>query len=332
MSYNNIKVAVTGGTGCLGSPLVEKLVKDGIFVKLLTLTNDSHFSYSDNKIEIIIGDINCSDALDKLCKNCSVIFHLAGAVHVDKVTKTEEQKFFRVNLEGTKNLLKASEKNGVKRVVFFSTVGVYGHDADFSGDELSVCKPNSAYAMSKYQAEQLILNGSSGSDLEGVVLRLPVAYGPLDKGNMAKLIKTIRDRLFFYFGDGNCLRSMISSRNAAEAAVKAAFIPRAANEIFCITDGQDYTTNEIVGCVCRILRINREPYHVPVFLANLLGKMGDVLRKYLYVPVPIDSDRVRKLSRPLTFSCEKAKRVLGYKPVETLEHGLLREAQWLETL
>ena len=88
---------------------------------------------------------------------------------------------------------------------------------------------------------------------EGVVLRFPVVYGPLDRGNVAALIKAVRKKQFFFFGDGSCLRSMISSRNAAEAAVRAAIEPKAANEIFCVTDGRDYTMNELVDCICGAL-------------------------------------------------------------------------------
>jgi len=170
--------------------------------------------------------------LNTLCIDCDIVFHLAGKVHSVPETKEEEKEFFRVNMEGTRNLLEAAKKNKVKRVVFYSTVGVYGKDADFHGDELSPCWPGSVYAKSKYQAEQLVLTSSNDGGPEGVVLRFPVVYGPLDRGNIAKLIKAVQSKLFFYFGDGNCLRSMISSGNAAEAAVRAAFEPKAANEVF----------------------------------------------------------------------------------------------------
>jgi nucleoside-diphosphate-sugar epimerase len=324
-----MRVAVTGGTGCLGRPLVERLIAGDAYLKLLTLPNDPSLSYPDNKVEIITGDLNSPDALNLLSLDCDVVFHLAGMVHTVPGTEEEEQEFFRVNVEGTRNLLEAAKKNRVKRVVFYSTVGVYGKDADFHGDELSPCKPSSVYAKSKYQAEQLVLNGSNDGGPEGTVLRFPVVYGPLDRGNVAKLIKAIHSRLFFYFGDGNCLRSMISSRNTAEAAIRAAFEPKAASEVFCVTDGRDYTMNELVDCICGVLGISKRPYHVPVLLADLAGRFGDVLRKWTHIPFPIDSDRVRKLSRPLTFSCEKAKEVLGYDPVEALEEGIRGEVEWL---
>jgi len=323
-----MKFAVTGGTGCLGQPLVERLIADGAYLKLLTLPNDPSSNYPDNKVEIITGDLNSPDALDRLCMDCDIVFHLAGMVHSVPRTKEKEGEFFRVNVEGTRNLLEAARKNKVKRVVFYSTVGIYGKDSDFHGDELSLCQPGSVYAKSKYEAEQLVLGARDNWGLEGVVLRFPVVYGPLDRGNVARLIKAVKKKQFFYFGDGNCLRSMISSKNAAAAAVRAAFEPRAANEVFCVTDGRDYTMNELVDCIRRALDTGWRPWHVPVKIAEFGGKIGDLVKKAGIV-LPIDSGRVRKLSRPLTFSCEKAKRVLGYEAVETLEEGIRREVEWM---
>ena len=324
-----MRVAVTGGTGCLGRPLVEKLIKGGSHLKLLVLPNDPSITSVDKKVEMISEDLNAPDALDRLCMDCDVVFHLAGKVHSVPGTREEEEVFFRVNVEGTRHLLKAAKKNRVKRVVFYSSVGVYGKNADFHGDELSPCRPSTVYAESKYLAEQLVLNSFNDGGPEGVVLRFPVVYGPLDRGNVAALIKAVRRKHFFYFGTGNCLRSMISSKNAAEAAVRAAIEPKAANEVFCVTDGRDHTMNELVDSICHALGTSWKPYHVPVLLADLAGRFGDVLRKWAHVPVPIDSDRVRKLSRPLTFSCEKTKEVLGYVPVETLRTGIRKEVEWL---
>lgn len=325
-----MKVAITGGSGCLGRPLVERLIADGACVKLLTLPNDFSLDCPDNKVEIITGDLNSPDALDQLCLERDVVFHLAGKVHSVPGTKAEEEDFFRVNVEGTRNLLEAAKKNGVKRVVFYSTVGVYGKDADFHGDELSPCQPGSVYAKNKFQAEQLVLNSSNDGGPKGVVLRFPVVYGPLDRGNVAKLIKAIHNRLFFYFGDGSCLRSMISSKNAAEAAIKAALEPKAANEVFCVTDGHDYTLCELIDTISKAMDMTWRPMHIPLMISNLAGRCGDLINKYAHVPFPINSERVRKLSGSLTFSCGKAERVFGYQGIETLEDGINREVDWLK--
>jgi len=92
-------------------------------------------------------------------------------------------------------------------------------------------------------------------------------------------------------------------------------------EVFCVIDGRDYTMNELVDYICGALGMNWRPWHVPVKIAELAGKIGGLVEKGVGIELPIDSDRVRKLSRPLTFSCEKAKRVLGYEAVETIEEG-----------
>lgn len=324
-----MNIAVTGGTGCLGQPLVEKLVTDGAYPKLLALPNDLSLTDLDKKVEIIIGNLNSPQALDLLTRDCDVVFHLAGIVHTVPGTKDEEQKFYQVNVEGTRNLLEAAKKNRVKRVVFYSTVGVYGEDADFHGDEFSPCRPGTVYAKSKYLAEQLVLNSSNAGGPEGVVLRFPVVYGPFDRGNVAKLIKAVHAKFFFFFGDGNCLRSMISSKNTAVAAIKAAFTPHASNQVFCVTDGHDYKLNELVNSICYTFNTSWRPFHVPVSIAKVAGKFGDLLEKSGYISSPINSAKIRKLSSSLTFSCEKAKKALGYEPVETLMEGISKEIQWL---
>jgi len=123
---------------------------------------------------------------------------------------------------------------------------------------------------------------------------------------------------------------MISSKNTAEAAIKAAFEPKSTNEIFCVTDSQDYTLKELVDTICVALKNDWQPFHVPLSIGRAIGRIGDSIEKLLHLPSPINSDKVRKLSSSLTFSCEKAKQILGYEPKETLIEGILREVEWLK--
>ena len=324
-------MGVTGGTGCLGLPLIKRFTDIGLKIKLLTLPDDPHKSLVPKNVKIIVGDILCLETLRSFTRNCDIVFHLAAKVHANAKCKKEEKSFYDINVEGTRLLLQTASSKKVKRIIFFSTVGIYGKDADFYGNELSPCKPTSVYARSKYLAEQLVLDAHKNGGPEGVVLRFPVVYGPLDRGNMAGLIKAIYHKQFFYFGDGKAYRSMISSENTAEAALRAAFEPRAANQIFCATDGRDYTMREVVEAICEALDTDWRPCHVPLFIAKILGKSGDLIERLACTTMPINSDRVRKLSRPLTFSCDKAKRILKYEPIETLQAGIFKEVKWLLT-
>ncbi len=327
-----MKVAVTGGTGCLGQPLVHKLINEGIDIQLLALPQDPEIMSFEGEVSIINGNINSHKTLDLLTEGCEIVFHLAGKVPSVPKTKYEEQDYYKVNVEGTRSLLEAASANKVKRIVFYSTVGVYGKDADFHGDELSQCKPVSVYAKSKYQAEKLVLNAYKNGGPEGIVLRFPVVYGPLDNGNVAHLIRTIKKKQFVYFGSTLNLRGMISSENAAEAAYLAATKPKAANQIYCVTDGVDYTMKYLVETICKGLDTSWRPIQIPSVLGKSMGIIGDILERLLHRPMPINSDRVRKLSRPLTFSCSKIQKELGYQPVKSLQDGINDEIRWLRSV
>lgn len=327
-----MKVAITGATGCLGQPVVEKLVERCEGVRALALPNDTTIKKFEKRVNVVIGSVNSDQALQVLTKDCDIVFHLAGRVHSVPGNREEEKEFYEVNVNGTKSVLDAAAINKVKRVIFYSTVGVYGKDADFHGDELSPCMPESIYAKSKYEAEWLIRNSHKGGGPEGVVLRLPVAYGPLDRGNVASLIRAVHVNRFFYFGDGKAERSMISSANAAEAALKAALNPSAANEVFCVTDGADRSVRDLVETICSALGKSWRPHEIPISLAEWMGKFGSLIEGSLRTQLPINSATVRKLSRPLTFSCEKAQRMLGYSPRESLAEGIKKEVDWLKTV
>jgi nucleoside-diphosphate-sugar epimerase len=327
-----LKTAVTGGTGCLGQALLKQLTKSGFDIQLLVLPQELGCNPVDKntKIKIVAGDTNSIEALIELTKDCEAVFHLAGKVHSRSRSTTQANDFFRINTEGTRALIYAAAKNRVRRIVFYSTVGVYGKIADFHGDEQSPCNPLDSYAKSKYAAEQLILNSIKEKGPEGVVLRFPVAYGPLDRGNVAKLIASIYHKFFVYFGEGDCLRSMISSENTAGAAIQAALQPEAANQIFCVTDGRDVTLSELVDSICQAFDRSWRPAHIPLAIAEVAGKFGDLIEKIGHISSPMNSDQVQKLTKPLTFSCEKAKQILHYKPTGSLYEGISKEIDWLK--
>jgi nucleoside-diphosphate-sugar epimerase len=325
-----LKVAVTGGTGCLGQALLKELTKSGFDIHLLVLPQEFRNNPVDINTKIVAGDTNSIEALTALTKDCEAVFHLAGKVH-SKPRRTQQQNdFFRINTEGTRTLIRAAKINKVKRIVFYSTVGVFGKIADFHGDEESSCNPLDAYAKSKYAAEQLVLNSFKETGPEGVVLRFPVAYGPFDRGNVANLIAAIYHKFFVYFGKGDCLRSMISSENTAGAAIKAALQPEAANQIFCVTDDCDYSLNELVESICQALDRSWRPPHISLALAEVVGKLGDLIEKVGNISLPMNSNQVKKLTKPLTFSCEKAKQILHYKPIGSLEENISKEVYWLK--
>ena len=327
-----MKVAITGGTGCLGQPLLNKLINSGIDIQLLVLPHDQAKNSLSKKIRIIYGDLSSFDALKSLTRECEIVFHLAGKVHSIPKSKYEEQEFFRVNVEGTRNLLRVSKFNKVKRVIFYSTVGVYGKDANFHGDELSQCRPVYVYAKTKYLSEQLVLNAYKNGGPSGTVFRFPVVYGPLDRGNVARLINAVKKKRIVYFGSADYLRSMISSVNTAEAAYISAINSKAINKLFCVTDGVDYTINQLIETICKGLEMSWRPNRIPLSLGKCMGIIGDIFERISNRTMPINSSRFRKLSTSLTFSCDRIKEQIGYRPVKSFQEGIKDEIRWLRTV
>lgn len=319
-------VAITGGTGCLGQPLFRKLHSVGCSVRLLVPTEE-HVSESIRGAQIVRGDINNAVAISRLLEGVDVVFHLAAKVHDFEGRVNSE--FERVNIDGTRLLLRQAGAAGVKRLVMYSTVGVYGKDGDFRGDEQSPCQPQTPYSISKHSAEQMVLSTARGAGPEGVVLRFPVAYGELDRGNMFRMIDAIRRHRFVVFGSGLNVRSMISAVNASEAAVLAGFMPNCAGKVYCVTDGVDYTFNQLVDSISKCLSTSWRPPKIPLVLANAIGKVGDIYSGAVGRPAPFGMATVRKLSTNLTFSCERIKRELGYMPIQSLAEGIAQEVKWI---
>ncbi|MBN1183763.1 MAG: NAD-dependent epimerase/dehydratase family protein [Bacteroidales bacterium] len=325
-----MKIAITGGTGCLGHPLLERLIDHGHDIRLLVLPNEPIREFIKQNVTIVRGVLSSKNDLNYLTKECEVVFHLAGKVHSVPKTQKEEDEFFRINVQGTENIIRASNENKIKRIIFYSTVGVYGRDADFHGDEFSKCNPTNVYAKSKYLAEQLVLKNSLNGGSEGVVLRFPVVYGVGDRGNVAKLIDAVRKKYFVFLGKGDAKRSMISAKNTAKAAVLAAIEPEASSQVFCVTDGKDYSINQLIESICISLNTNWRPIHIPILIANGIGKIADLFERHFNVDFPINSSKVKKLSHSLTFSCEKVKQILKFTPDENLQEGISREVEWLK--
>jgi nucleoside-diphosphate-sugar epimerase len=324
-----MKLAVTGGSGCLGQALIGKLLSNSHSINTLTVKGDKSLTIKNPLLHVIGGDLEDDCALADLLDRSEALFHLAAKVH-DAHGRRED--FARINYEGTKRIVDLALRCGVKKIVYYSTVAVYGkisHDDKF--DEASPCAPEAGYGESKHNGEKYLLSLAERGMVDAVVFRLPMVYGAYDKGNVRRLIGAIAKKRFAYFGDGLAKRSMVCSGNVAEAACLAATKECGeGGEVFCVTDGEDHTIVDLVEAICEGLGTDWRPAHVPQWVADAAGRCGDMLKPVLGKRVPIDSDQVKKLSSSLTFSCEKIKRRLGYRPVVGLKEGIRLEIEWMK--
>lgn len=283
-----MKILITGASGFLGAIIADLLSKNHELIRL----------GKSNKNEIAI---DLSEEIPTL-PNVDLIVHAAGKAHTIPKTQEEGAEFFKINVEGTKNLLKAV-KSPPKQMILISTVAVYGDEFGEGIDESSPLKGISPYARSKIQAEEIWENWANSHQVNFLILRLPLIAGSNPPGNLGAMIKAIKKGYYFRIGKGNARKSMVLATDVAR------FIPSWENKkgIFNLTDGVHPTLSDLDDFLCQ--KMGRKCVSIPELPIKYLGKLGDVIPFF-----PINSYRIKKLSSSLTFSDTKAKSELGWSP------------------
>lgn len=300
-------VLITGATGAVGPGIVHAFHEAGYRVRTLSLDAPQSGLLPD-EADIRIGDVTDSSAVRSAMRGVDVVLHLAALLHIVNPPPALRDQYERVNVGGTSTVVEAAVKAGVKRVVLFSTIAVYGSSSGQVLTEDSAPRPDTFYAQTKLAAEKVIMQArrSDGQPL-GVVLRLGAVYGPLIKGNYQRLLKSLARGRFIPIGDGRNRRSLVYDRDVARAALLVAQHPNAAGGVFNVTDGQFHTLSEIVMEMCAAL--GRKPPRVslpvgPIRLAaglledsaRLIGRTSPIVRATIdkYVEdVAVDSQRIQ---------------------------------------
>jgi nucleoside-diphosphate-sugar epimerase len=309
---------VTGATGGIGSSLCERLSTEGWRVVALARpeSQTSHIENLDG-LTLVTCDLLNEARLGELMQGCDAVFHLAAMVHVQ--AHVAESALRRINVDGTRAVVSAARAARVPAFVFFSTVAVYPEREEML-DESSPVAPATSYGVTKLAAETLVLQARDV--MRVTVLRLPVVYGPRDRGNMRRLIEAIANRRFFVPGSGENVKTMVAVDNVVEAALLVASHPRAAGQVYLVTDARPSTLFEIVSAVSIGLGMRRTPRKVPLAALMAAGWFADALRGVLGVTLPVSGDQVRKLASNTRYSGERIRRDLGFKPRVGLEEGI----------
>ena len=313
-------VLVTGAAGCIGTALTRRLSRTGFHVQALVRDRRQAGHLLDyGGVDLIEGDLDSIDLLNEAVSGCDLVYHAAARVHAP--SGTPETEFTRANVDGTRHLVEAAVKNGVRSFVFFSTVAVYPEKDDVQ-DELSHTEPHTPYGASKLAAEGLVLKAGIESGLKSTVLRLPVVYGPRDRGNVAKLIQAIRNGSFFIVGNGENLKSMIAVGNVVDAAMLAVDEEKARGEIYNVCDSRPYSQREIAETIAELLGRSKNFFTLPLFWVHNAGRLADTVNAITGISLPLTADLVRKLAANTIFSSAKIERELGFKPRISLREGL----------
>jgi UDP-glucose 4-epimerase len=312
----NKTALVTGATGVIGPVLIRRLLRDGYHVRAL-IRRESEYGVLPEDVDIRLGDLTDGHVAQEAAVGVDVIFHLAAKLHLDHQGPADEDVYKVVNVEGTRHIAEAARINEVRRLIFFSTINVYGPgEAGLVFDEDSPLHPDSWYAQTKARAEEIILNGSPA-----VVLRLAAVYGPGMKGNYPRLLEALRRGFFPMIGDGRNRRTLVFIGDVCQAARLAAEHPEAVGQIFNVTDGEVHTLQEVIQVICEALGKRPPRFALPRGLVRpAFGLMEDGFGLFGRRS-PIGRSTVDKILEDLAVNGDRIKRKLGFRPQYDLLKG-----------
>lgn len=309
-----LKVLVTGATGFVGGAIVRRLLADGRHLPVAAVRSQ-RASLPDGIKVFQVGDLlTDSDWTDALA-GVEVVIHAAARAHVMRDTAADPLAGFRrVNVEGMLNLASQAVVTGVRRFVFISSIGVNGNYNSSPFTELDTPHPVEPYAISKYEAEQRLLQLVEDCGMEVVIIRPPLVYGPNAPGNFGRLMRVVRKGIPLPLGAVCNKRSLVALDNLVDLIVTCLDHPAAANQVFLAGDGEDLSTTELLRRMGQALgkpaRLIPVPAGLLMAVATLLGKRAVAQR----------------LLGSLQVDISKARTLLGWTPPVSVDEGLRRTA------
>ncbi len=314
-----MKVTLIGGSGFVGTRLIDLLKQDDFEIQNID-KQQSHF-FPD---VTMIGDVRDKKKLTELLKGTDVVVLLA-AEHRDDVSPVS--LYYDVNVGGMRNTLAAMEANGIRRIVFTSSVAVYGLNKK-NPDEEYAKDPFNHYGKSKWQAEQVLEEWHrTHPDWNVNILRPTVIFGERNRGNVYNLLQQIAGGKFLMVGSGNNKKSMAYVGNIV-AFIRFLIQNKISGyDAYNYIDKPDFTMNELVAHVGMVLKKHIPATHFPYWLGMLGGYGFDMLAFLTRKKMTISSVRVKKFCATTQFDATKVLKT-GYKAPYTLGEGLARTLEF----
>ena len=307
-----MRVAITGSDGFIGTNLIKALETKTYEIRKLV-----RFKALKSEDTLNIGNISSKTDWSHSLKDIDCIIHCAGLAHNLKTSSQNLNSFKEINVLGTLNLAEQAVKAGVSRLVFLSSVKVNGDKTYLDKPFLIGDAPNpeGAYANSKWEAEKGLHKFASKFNLEIVIIRAPLVYGPGVKANFLHLLKGVSKGLPMPLSSLKNKRSFISIDNLVSVLVSCIEKPQANGETFFVSDDFDISTTFLVESLAALMNRPSRLFYLPKRALHLGGLLS---RKENLIQSLIDS---------LQVDISHTKKVLNWAPQYNFEEGLKRTVQ-----
>jgi len=311
------KILLTGASGFVGRGLAVSLMEQGHPVRI-AIRSPVELAGAE---KALITEIDNHTAWGRHLKGIDTVIHCAGRAHVmNDLFADPLPEYRRINVGGTVNLARQAAKAGARRFIFISTVKVNGEQT-LPGQpysERDAPFPQNPYAISKYEAEQALLDLAKETGLEVVIIRPALVYGSGVKANFFTMLRMVRLGVPLPFGSIENKRSFIYLENLQSLIIRCIAHPKAVNQVFLASDGNDLSTTELLRYCASAMGVSIFLLPIPeswcVLGASMLGQ----------------GDAIQRLCGTLQVDISKARKLLGWEPPVSVQAGLQKTVQNLQ--
>jgi len=329
-----MKALVTGGTGCVGSALVERLLANGFEVRaLVRKTSDLHHLKTTGA-QIVFGDVTDYEGLRAAADGVDIVFHAAAKVTPGWGTWEE---FEKTTVRGTENLLKAAVEGGASRFLQVSSYTVYG-DACLKGDipadestECAVClTPKTYYDYAKLLAERACWEYHRQGKIKVSMIRIGSAYGPRDRLISDRIYRYAASPIILWPGRGNPRYAIVNSYDIAELSIMAATSDKGIGEVYNVASPEPTRLKQFAEAMVRARGGRRVWGSIPFSVAYVWCYMMEListLGRAKQMPF-LNRYFILQLNMECNLDGSKAKRELGWVPRMSLDEGTKQYVEW----
>lgn len=320
-------VLVTGATGFIGSRLCLAAMQRGHRVRAFGQENQPAEAANARSLrsagaELHLASVTDRAAVARAVSGVDTVIHLAAAQHEANVP---DQRFWDVNVQGTRTVVEAAIEAGVTRFVHGSTIGVFGGRPGVTVHEDSPLEPTNIYGRTKLEGERIVL--SQRDRIEVLIARISETYGPGDR-RLLKLFRGLRKGRFFLVGDGANLHHPIFIDDLLEGLLLSATVPAESGATFVLAGRDSVATREMVGSVARALGTTPPSLRLPLPLLWGSAALMEGMFRPLGIQPPLHRRRMNFFVTSFSFSGEAARRHIGFEPRVAFADGARETARW----